>query len=83
MNMRLNILLPEETVKNIKRITPKRGLSRFLAEAASEKIKRIEREKVLKELLGASPTFTNIKDAAKYIKKVRRLDEKRMRRLGV
>ncbi|MBI4091738.1 MAG: hypothetical protein HY427_00830 [Candidatus Levybacteria bacterium] len=81
--MRLNVLIPEETVKNIKRITPKRGLSRFLAEAASEKIKRIEREKALRELIAMPPTFTHVKDSRKWIREIRRRDLKRMKRLGI
>jgi len=83
MTTRLNISIPTETAEKLKKITPKRGVSKFLAEAAEEKISKLEREKALKELLEAPPTFTDIKDSAKYIGKMRRLDEKRLKRLGI
>lgn len=83
MNVRINVTIPAETVKKLKSLAPKRRLSRFLAEAADEKLKRIEREKALKELLEAPPTFTDIKDSVKWVRKMRHLDEKRMRRLGI
>ena len=83
MTTRLNISIPTETATKLKKIAPKRGVSSFLAEAAEEKISKLEREKALKELLEAPPTFTDIKDSVKYIRKMRRLDEKRMKRLGI
>ncbi|KKU12073.1 MAG: hypothetical protein A2126_02295 [Candidatus Woykebacteria bacterium GWB1_45_5] len=83
MVTRLNISIPTETATKLKKIAPKRGVSSFLASAAEEKISRIEREKALKELLEAPPAFTDIKDSVKYIRKMRRLDEKRMKRLGI
>jgi len=83
MTTRLNISIPTETATKLKKIAPKRGVSSFLAEAAEEKISKLEREKALKELLEAPPTFTDINDSVKYIRKMRRLDEKRMKRLGI
>ncbi len=83
MITRLNISLSKDTADKIRKIAPKRGVSKFLTEAAEEKIRRLEREKALKELLEAPPTFTDIQDSVKYIRKMRRLDEKRMRRLGI
>lgn len=81
--IRMNVSLPMELVLLLKKTVPTRGVSKFLAEAAREKIRNIEREKALKELLNATPTFTDIKDSVKYIRKIRRLDEKRMKRLGI
>ena len=83
MVTRLNISIPTETAAKLKKIAPKRGVSRFLASAAEEKISKIEREKALEELLAMPPAFTDIKDSVKYIRKMRRLDEKRMKRLGI
>jgi hypothetical protein len=83
MTTRLNISIPTETAIKLKKIAPKRGVSSFLAEAAEEKISKIEREKALKELLEAPPAFTDVKDSVSYIRKMRRLDEKRMKRLGI
>jgi hypothetical protein len=84
MITRLNISLPGDLAEKIKKTVPKRGLSKFLAEAAEERIKRLEREKALKELLEAPPAFTFLKgkDAAvKWVRKLRREDEKRLRRV--
>lgn len=83
MNTRINITMPEETAKKLRSVVPERGLSRFLTEAVKEKIKKIEREKALKEILAMPPTFTDIKDSSRWIRKMRRLDEKRMKRLGI
>ena len=80
---RINITLPVPMVSDLKKYAPERGVSNFLAEAAKEKIERIEKEKAFKELLAAPATFTRIKDAQAYVRKTRRLDEKRSRRLGI
>lgn len=53
-----------------------------MAKAAEEKIEKLEREKALKELLEAPPAF-DVKNSVKCIRKMRRLDEKRMKRLGI
>lgn len=81
--VRINISLPEESIRRIKIVAPKRGVSKFLAEAAEEKIRKIKVEKALKEILEAPPAFTDIKNSVTYVRKMRRLDEKRLTRLGV
>lgn len=84
MITRINISLPEETVNMIKKAAPKRGVSKFLAEAAEEKIERNKKEKALKELLEAPPAFTFLKGknaAVKWVKKLRAEDEKRLKRV--
>ena len=83
MTTRLNISIPTETATKLKKIAPKRGISSFLAEAAEEKIEKLEREKAFNELLEAPPAFTDVKDSVSYIRKMRRLDEKRTKRLGI
>ncbi len=80
---RINISLSEDVLTMLRRYAPERGLSRFLSEAAREKIDRIKREKAFKELLDAPPSFTKIRDSAAYVRTSRRLDEKRARRLGI
>lgn len=75
--------MPRDLVKEIKEKVPERGVSKFISEAATEKIEKTKRIKAFKELLEAPPAFTDIKDSAAYIRKMRRLDEKRMKRLGV
>ncbi len=81
--VRINISLPSALVKDLKKRTNPRGLSKFLAEAAEEKMMKERREKALRELLAGPPAFTEIKDSVAYVRKMRRLDEKRLKRLGV
>lgn len=83
MITRVNISLPEETYRMIKSVAPKRGVSKFLAEAAEEKARRIRAKKALEEILKAPPAFTDINDSVAWVRKMRRLDEKRLKRLGV
>ena len=81
--VRVNISLPEETYKEIKKHIPKRKVSSFLADAAEERLRVIRGRKALKEILAAPPTFTDIKDSVAYVRKMRRLDKKRSKRLGI
>ena len=81
--VRVNISLPIDLVKELKEKVPARGFSRFLSEAAMEKIAVEKRRRALRELLEAPPSFIDIRDSAAYIRKMRRLDEKRLKRLGV
>lgn len=81
--VRVNIILPEDLLITLKKIIPARSLSKFLTKAAREKIVKIEKEEALKELLEAPASFEKIKDSASYIRKLRRLDEKRAKRLSL
>ena len=81
--IRVNVSLPSDLVKELKEKVPSRGVSRFLSEAAREKMEKEKRNKALKELLEGPPAFPDIKDSVSYIRKMRRLDEKRMKRLGI
>lgn len=83
MYMRINISLSKDVLTMLRSFVPERGLSRFLSEAAKEKIDRIRREKAFNELLNAPPSFTKVRNGAAYVRASRRLDEKRARRLGV
>ena len=80
---RINISLPEDVLAMLRMYAPERGFSRFLIEAAKEKVDRIRRERAFNELLAAPPTFTNIRNGATYVRRMRRLDEKRAKRLGI
>lgn len=82
--VRVNISLPNETLYKIKQAAPKRGVSRFLTEAAEEKIEQIERKKALKELIEAPPAFTFLKGknaAQRWVRSLRRESDKRLERL--
>ena len=81
--VRVNISLPSDLVKELKEKVPARRISRFLSDAAREKIQTLTQEEAFKELLAGPPAFTEIKDSVVYVRKMRRLDEKRMRRLGL
>ena len=83
MITRINISLPEETISRIKKVAPDRGVSKFLAEAAEEKIKSIGREKAFRELLKASPAFPRIKNSSNWVRDLRSKDLNRLKRLGV
>ncbi len=82
--VRMNVSLPIDLVDKLKATVPSRGLSKFLADAAQEKVKKVESEKAFAELLVAPPAFAFLKgkDAAtKWVRKMRRTDERRLRRL--
>lgn len=80
---RINISLSEDLLTMLRNYVPVRGLSRFLSDAAKEKMDRIKRDKALKNLLAAPPTFTNIGNASAYVRAIRKESEKRARRLGI
>jgi len=82
--VRINISLPSPLVKDLKKRTNPRGLSKFLAEAAEEKLVKERREKAFREILDAPPAFTSLKgkDAAvKWVRKLRAEDESRLKRI--
>jgi len=82
--VRINISLPSDLVKELREKVPSRGISRFLSEAAREKIAEKERVKAFKELLEAPPAFTFLKGknaAVNWVRKSRKEDEKRLKRI--
>jgi len=82
--VRINISLPSDLVKELREKVPSRGISRFLSEAAREKIAEKERVKAFKELLEAPPAFTFLKGknaAVNWVRKLRKEDEKRLKRV--
>lgn len=81
--IRVNVTLPEKTVRSIKKIVPPRAMSKFLAEAAEERLNKMKSKKALENLLKLPPTFKDIKNPSKHISEMRRLDEKRLKRLGL
>ncbi|OGG00072.1 hypothetical protein A3D78_05165 [Candidatus Gottesmanbacteria bacterium RIFCSPHIGHO2_02_FULL_39_14] len=81
--IRLNITVPAEVLREVKQSTEKRGVSRFITEALVEKLDRVKRSKALKKMQTLPPAFPYITDSASYIRKIRKTDEKRMKRIGV
>ena len=81
--VRINITLPSDLIKDLKEKLPARRISRFIADAAKEKVERLTQEEALKELLAGPPAFPNIKDSIKWVRELRRRDLKRLKRLGI
>lgn len=81
--VRVNVTLPQSVVLKVKKRARRGGMSKFLLEAAEEKLAREEREQALRELKDAPPTFTNITDSGAYVRQLRAADEERLKRLGL
>lgn len=82
--VRVNITIPKHVIDILKHTVAGRGMSRFIAQAIEEKIKREHREKAIKTLAQMPPAFPEIKDAAEYIHTIRREDDKhRLKNLDI
>lgn len=81
--VRVNISLPRDLLKELKVKVPSRGISRFLSDAAREKVDSISSEEALRELLAGPPAFPQIKDSVKWVRELRKGDLKRLKRLGI
>jgi metal-responsive CopG/Arc/MetJ family transcriptional regulator len=74
--MRTHIALPEDLVEAVDRAVGKRGRSRFLAEAAREKLSRLDLLKTLEETAGAvkaadHPEWATPEDVAHWVRSLR------------
>ena len=78
---RINLTMPKEIVEHLKRHTE--NMSKYISEAVRERIAREKREKALREILAAKPTFTTVKDGATFVRELRSVDKKRDARLGL
>lgn len=81
--VRVNISFPREVLEAVKKRIEPRGFSRFLSEAAKEKIAKMERDRALREILEAKSSFAAIKNSSKYVRRLRHMDERRMKRLEI
>ena len=81
--IRVNVSLPSDLVKELKEKVPSRGMSKFISDAAREKVESMSREDALKELLSGPPAFPQIKNSVKWVRELRRNDLKRLKRLGL
>ena len=75
--------MPRDLVKELKERIPARGVSRFLSDAAKEKVEKLTQEEALKELLAGPPAFPHIKDSVKWVRELRKGDLKRLKRFGI
>ena len=81
---RTNVILPEELVEEVDRVAGKRKRSRFIAEAIEEKLARIKFEAVLAQAAGAwsdgnHPELKTQKDINRYLERLRRSTDERLR----
>lgn len=81
--VRLNITIPEETIRALRTEVKDRGISKFVTEAIREKIARRRRQAAFRRLAELPPAFPEIEDAVTYVREMRRLDEARAKRLGI
>ena len=81
--LRINISFPSELVKDIKKRVAEGEFSKFLADAAREKIESMERDMALKKLLNSKPAFPRIKNASKWVRDLRSKDTDRLKRFGI
>ena len=77
---RINSTIPKDIFSYLKYNTE--NMSKYVSEALRERIAREKREKALREILDAKPTFTDVKDGAAYVRELRSVDTKRDKRLG-
>ena len=78
---RVNLTIPKDIIDYLKRHSD--NMSRYISEAVRERIAREKREKALREILSAEPTFTDVPDGATFVREVRAEDTKRDKRLGL
>ena len=78
---RVNLTISKDIFEYLKHNTE--NMSKYISEAVRERITRERREKALKEIFSAEPTFTDVKDGATYVRTLRLTDKKRDKRLGL
>lgn len=78
---RINITIPKDIIAYLKHNTE--NMSKYISEAIRERIAREKKEKALKEILDAKPTFEDVKDGTTYVHTLRSVDKKRDERLGL
>jgi len=78
---RVNLTIPKDIIEYLKRHTE--NMSSYISEAVRERIAREKREKALREILAAHPTFTDVKDGTAFVRELRSVDKKRDKRLGL
>lgn len=81
---RINVSISNTVVAEVKRLVPRRGVSRFFSEAIEEKLERMKREQALKELIDdPTTTIAGVTDSVTYVRALRANDNERDKRLGI
>ena len=78
---RVNLTMPKDIIAYLKHHTA--NMSSYISEAVRERIAREQREKALREILAAKPTFTDVKDGTAFVRELRSVDKKRDARLSL
>jgi hypothetical protein len=83
MNKRTHVVLSEQLVKDIDRLVGGRQRSSFLTQAAERELMRLRQLKALDELMPwDEKKHPELKQgAAKYVRKLRRQDEQRFKKV--
>ncbi len=81
--LRINISFPTDLAKEVRKITSEGEFSKFLADAAREKIASTKREKALLTLLKSNRAFPSIKDSSKWVSNLRKKDINRLKRFRI
>ena len=83
---KVHLTFPPKIIVEIDNLVGKRGRSKFVSEAAKEKISREKFLKALKECAGAwksenHPNLPSSKDVVKFVEKIRKESEERLGRI--
>ena len=78
---RVNLTIAKDVIDYLKHNTE--NMSKYISEAVRERIAREKRERALREILAAKPTFIDVKDGTTYVRELRAIDKKRDKRLGL
>ena len=81
-SLRTHVVIPKEIVESIDRTVGRRARSRFLAEAAQEKLAKLRRERAFERVAGslrnvAIPGWETSESAAEWVSASRQADDER------
>ena len=85
--VRTHVVIPKEVVESIDRTVGRRARSRFLAEAAEEKLARLRRQRAFDRVAGslrdvAIPGWETSESAAEWVSASRRADDQAVPRVA-
>ena len=75
--IRINITIPKHLISELEKEVPERGKSSFISSAIEEKLIRERRKDALNKLATLPPTFTDVKNSAEFVAKIRATDDKK------
>ena len=83
---KVHLTFPPEIITEVDDLVGRRGRSKFVAEAAKEKINRERFSKALEECAGAwkiddHPELSSTKNVIKFVEKLREDSEERLKRI--